>query len=59
MGVSIKKLVGNRKITKNIHVRIEHLRKSRCRETFIARINENDRLKNEASKKGQRISTKR
>ena len=44
---------------KRIHVRIEHVRKSRVREAFIERITANDKLKNEASKSGKKISTKR
>ncbi len=44
---------------KRIHIRVEHVRKSRCREAFVERIRENDRLKNEASKAGKKISTKR
>ena len=49
----------NRKIEKRIHVRVEHIRKSNCRTSFIDRVKENDKLKTEANKKGLKISTKR
>ncbi|CAE7521221.1 RPL21E, partial [Symbiodinium pilosum] len=32
LGVEITKIVGNRQLRKRIHVRIEHVRKSRCNE---------------------------
>ena len=59
IGVIFHKIVGNRKIEKRVHVRVEHLRKSRCREDFIKRIRENDQRKAEAKKQGVKISTKR
>ena len=59
VGVIIHKEVRNRKIEKRLHVRREHVRKSNCRSDFLARIKENDRLKAEAKKNGQKISTKR
>lgn len=59
LGVLIRKEVRNRIIEKRLNVRREHLRKSNCRTAFIQRIRENDRLKTEANKKGERISTKR
>merc|ERR1711904_433795 len=59
VGVVVNKQVRNRIVPKKMHVRVEHVRPSRCREAFIARIKENDKLKQEANKKGQRISTKR
>lgn len=37
VGVEINKQVGNRYITKRIHVRIEHVKKSKCFDDFIAR----------------------
>jgi len=41
IGVVITKVVGNRQMQKKIHVRIEHVRPSRCREEFLRRVNEN------------------
>lgn len=59
VGVIIHKQVKQRKIEKRIHVRVEHLRHSNSRLSFVKKIVENDKLKAEANKKGQRISTKR
>lgn len=44
--------VGNRIIPKRIHVRIEHIQPSRCREDFLRRVKENDAFKHEAHKRG-------
>ena len=38
IGVIVNKLVGNRIIPKRIHVRLEHIRPSKCREAFVKRI---------------------
>ena len=47
VGVEVNKPVGNRIIRKRIHVRVEHVRPSRCQDGHIARVKEN-----EAAKKG-------
>ncbi len=59
LGVIVNKQVRNRIIPKRLHIRVEHLRLSTCREEFLNRVRENDRIKTEANKKGQRVSTKR
>jgi len=51
--------VGHRIIQKRLHVRIEHVQPSRCREDFLERRKTNDRLKAEAKERGEKISTKR
>merc|ERR1719240_1756916 len=53
IGIEVKKVVGNRQILKRMHVRAEHLRKSRCQEAFLARVKENDKKKQEAKGKGE------
>ena len=53
------KTVGNRQLRKRIHVRIEHVRRSRCNEDFLNRVKTNDKLKTEANKKGEKIVCKR
>ena len=52
VGVVINKKVRSRLIPKRIHIRIEHVRKSQSREAFVARVRQNDKLKEEAKKKG-------
>jgi large subunit ribosomal protein L21e len=59
IGVIVNKQVRQRIIPKRIHVRVEHLKLSTSRQSFLNRIKENDKKKTEANKQGQRISTKR
>ena len=59
IGVIVNKLVNGRIIPKRIHVRIEHVRKSRSREAFVERVKSNDAKKIEAKKQGIKISCKR
>eukprot|EP00929_Paragymnodinium_shiwhaense_P010753 TRINITY_DN1156_c0_g2_i1.p2 TRINITY_DN1156_c0_g2~~TRINITY_DN1156_c0_g2_i1.p2 ORF type:complete len:166 (+),score=55.70 TRINITY_DN1156_c0_g2_i1:77-574(+) len=59
IGVEVKKVVGNRQILKRIHVRAEHLRKSRCNEAFLERVKDNDKKKQEAKAKGEALTCKR
>ncbi len=59
VGVIVNKQVRNRIIQKRIHVRIDHIRLSTSRESFLQRIRENDQKKAAANKAGKRISTKR
>ena len=59
LGVVVNKLVNGRIIPKRIHVRIEHVRKSRSRLAFVQRVKENDAKKIEAKKQGIKISCKR
>ena len=44
---------------KRIHVRTEHVRRSRCNEAFLARVKANDAAKAEAKKRGETIKCKR
>merc|ERR1719493_270178 len=50
VGVIINKQLGNRIRRKKIHVRIEHVRKSTCRDDFLARVKVNDAAKAAAKK---------
>ena len=59
VGVIINKTVRTRKIAKRLHIRPEHLRLSSCRDDFLKRIVENDKIKAEAKKSGRKVSTKR
>lgn len=44
--------MNGRIIRKRIHVRIEHVQPSRCREDFLRRRETNDKIKHEAKVKG-------
>ena len=59
VGVIVNKCVNGRLIQKRIHVRIEHVRKSRSRLAFVERVKANDKAKIEAKKAGKKIETKR
>merc|ERR1719359_742955 len=58
VGVIVNKQVNGRIVPKRIHVRIEHVRKSRSRLAFVERVKKNDALKVQAKKEGRKISTK-
>ena len=59
VGIVINKRVNTRIIPKRIHVRIEHVRKSKSREAFVQRVKHNDQLKRDAKAKNTRVNTKR
>ena len=59
LGVVVNKRVGNRVIPKRIHVRVEHVRLSQCREAFKERVRQNDAAKRDAKAKGGFVSVKR
>ena len=46
--------IGHRILRKRIHVRIEHVAPSRCREEFLLRQKKNDQIKHEAKERGGR-----
>merc|ERR1719210_1027195 len=45
VGIELLKTVGNRKRTKKVTVRIEHIRHSKCRDGLKARIAKNEEQK--------------
>lgn len=59
VGVRVNKLVNGRIIEKRIHVRIEHVRKSKCQKEIIRRKHENEAAKEEARKTGVKVNLKR
>lgn len=52
VGVEMNKQVNGRIIRKRLHVRVEHVQPSRCREEFLKRRASNDAIKADAKKKG-------
>ena len=52
VGVIVNKVVGNRYIEKRVNIRIEHIRHSKCRQEFLARVKRNEQLRAEAKAKG-------
>ena len=59
VGVEVNKRVRNQIMRKKIHVRIEHVKKSKCREDFLRRAKENQVKLAEARAKGEKFSLKR
>ena len=59
VGVILNKRVRNNVLPKRLHIRFEHVRKSRCHEDFIKRVKASDKAKAEAKKQNKKISTKR
>jgi len=59
VGVIVNKKVGGAIFAKRVHVRVEHVVASRCREEFLNRVKSNDSAKIQAKKDGVKITTKR
>lgn len=59
VGVIVNKQVRNKIIPKKINVRVEHIKPSKCRENFVRRVKENERLRKEAKEKGVQVTLKR
>ena len=59
VGVRVNKLVNGRIIEKRIHIRIEHVRKSKCQMEILRRKKENEAAKEEARKTGVKVNLKR
>ena len=59
VGVILYRQVGNRYIEKRINVRTEHVRHSRSREEFLARVKENAAKKRAAKEGGKQEYLKR
>lgn len=52
IGVEVNKQVRNRIIRKRLHVRIEHVHHSKCREDFLKRVKSNDAARRAAKAAG-------
>ncbi|GMH59826.1 hypothetical protein TrVE_jg3899 [Triparma verrucosa] len=59
VGIRVNKYVNGRIIEKRIHVRIEHVRKSKCQKEILSRIVSNEKTKAEAAKTGVKVNLKR
>ena len=59
VGVRVNKLVNGRILEKRIHVRIEHIRKSKCQKEHLERVKANEEAKKEAAKSGNKVNLKR
>merc|ERR1719285_141094 len=59
VGVLVNKRVRHRIMVKRIYVRTEHVRPSKCRDDFIARVKRYNKLRAEAKKTGVWVRLKR
>ena len=55
VGVIVNKRVRTRVIPKRIYVRIEHVRKSQCRDAFLKRVKQNDDIRRKAHQEGKKV----
>lgn len=59
VGVIINKVVGNRYLEKRVNIRVEHVRHSKCRQEFVARVKKNQQLRIDAKEKGEKVPSLR
>eukprot|EP00978_Attheya_sp_CCMP212_P002712 scaffold5580_cov51-Attheya_sp.AAC.3 len=59
VGIRVNKEVNGRVLEKRIHVRIEHVRKSKCQKEILARKVANEEAKDLARKTGVQVDLKR
>lgn len=59
LGVIVNKRVRGKILPKRINVRVEHVKPSKCREAFIARVKSNDEKRRQSHAEGKRIILKR
>jgi len=59
VGVIVNKRVRGKVLAKRINVRIEHVHHSKCREDFLRRVKENERLLKDAKEQGKWVNLKR
>ena len=55
VGVEVNKVIRNRVEKKRVNIRIEHIRPSKCRTDFLARVQRVDKIKRDAKKKGEKV----
>ena len=59
VGIIVNKQVKGKILAKRINVRIEHIKHSKSRDSFLKRVKENDQKKKEAKEKGTWVPLKR
>ena len=58
VGIIVNKQVKGKILAKRINVRIEHIKHSKSRDSFLKRVKENDQKKKEAKEKGTWVQLK-
>ncbi|XP_040202318.1 60S ribosomal protein L21-like [Rana temporaria] len=59
VGIIVNKQVKGKILAKRINVRVEHIRHSKSRDSFLQRVKENERKKKEAKENGTWVELKR
>ncbi|KGL77201.1 60S ribosomal protein L21 [Tinamus guttatus] len=59
VGIIVNKKVKGKILAKRINVRIEHIKHSKSRDSFLQRVKENEKKKKEAKEKGIWVQLKR
>ena len=59
LGVIVNKRVRGKILAKRINIRVEHVRHSQCRQDFLQRVKQNEKLRKEAKEKGEKVCLKR
>jgi len=59
VGVLVNKRVNTRIVQKRLHVRIEHVKHSKCRQEFLDRVKRNEEIKKKAKADKKTVNTKR
>ncbi|KAG2456483.1 RL21 protein, partial [Polypterus senegalus] len=59
VGIIVNKQVKGKILAKRINVRIEHIKHSKSRDSFLKRVQENERIKAEAKQSGKFVELKR
>ncbi|XP_050307796.1 60S ribosomal protein L21 [Anthonomus grandis grandis] len=59
LGVIVNKRVRGRIIPKRINIRIEHVTHSKCRQDFLERVKQNEKLRREAKEKNVKVELRR
>ncbi|XP_033701214.1 large ribosomal subunit protein eL21-like [Tursiops truncatus] len=59
VGIIVNKQVKGKILAKRIHVRIEHIKDSKSRDSFLKRVKENNQKKKEDKEKGTWVQLKR
>ncbi|CAH2225171.1 60S ribosomal L21 [Pelobates cultripes] len=59
VGIIVNKKLRGKILAKRINVRVEHIRHSKSRDSFLQRVKENEKKKKEAKEKGTWIELKR
>ncbi|EPY74729.1 ras-like protein family member 11A [Camelus ferus] len=59
VGIIVNKQVKGKILAKRINVRVEHIKHSKSRDSFLKRVRENDQKKKEAKEKGTWVQLKR